>query len=390
MSRTGIITLLIIVFIVALIGLWQKLPVRHQLNLAIAQTTQSTQSAPTDINNSRNNAIVQATKKVNQAVVSITVTQVRIVSAVPFNDPFFDQFFSDFFPRRQFREQVKGLGSGVIISSDGYLLTNGHVVENATKIKVTLPDSRQFDAEVVDIDHSQDIALLKIKEKGLPYAALGNSGDLMIGEWAIALGNPYGFLLEDTRPTVTVGVISAVNRTIKAGTEEGRIYKDMIQTDAAINRGNSGGPLVNADGEVVGINTFIFSQAGGSEGIGFAIPIDRVKNFIEEAKKFGASAKSEAKVDKIKTALGLIVTDINPSLARKYQLYNNTGVLVIEVEPNGISTTMGIEAGDVILSINGEAPANAADFAKLTAKPYRQLNILVDRAGERLRFFYRV
>jgi serine protease Do len=390
MSRVGIITVIIIVIIIGLIGLRQKLPVRHQLNAAVAQTTQSTQSPQTDITNSRNNAIVQAIQKINQAVVSITVTQVRIVTAVPFNDPFFDQFFSDFFPRRQFREQVKGLGSGVIISSDGYLLTNGHVVENATKIKVTMPDSRQFDAEVVDIDHSLDISLLKIREKNLPYATLGNSDDLMIGEWAIALGNPYGFLLEDTRPTVTVGVISAVNRTIKAGTEEGRIYKDMIQTDAAINRGNSGGPLVNANGEVIGINTFIFSQAGGSEGIGFAIPITRIKKFIEDAKKSGASTGAEVKVEKIKTALGLIVTDINSSLAQKYQLYNNTGVLVIEVTSNGIGATMGIETGDVILSINGETPANAADFAKLAAKPYRQLNILIDRSGERLRLFYRV
>jgi serine protease Do len=390
MSRVGIITVIIIVIIIGLIGLKQKLPVRHQLNAETAQTTQLTQTTQNDVTSSRNNAIVQAIQKVNQAVVSVTVTQVRIVTAVPFSDPFFDQFFSDFFPRRQFREQIKGLGSGVIISSDGYILTNGHVVENATKINVTMPDSRQFDAQVVDIDHSLDIALLKIKGKGLPYATLGNSDDLMIGEWAIALGNPYGFLLEDTRPTVTVGVISAVNRTIKAGTEEGRIYKDMIQTDAAINRGNSGGPLVNANGEVIGINTFIFSQAGGSEGIGFAIPISRVKKFIEEGKKSSAGTVTETKVEKVKTALGLTVTDINPSLAQQYQLYENTGVLVIDVAANGIGATMGIESGDVILSINGETPANAQDFSKLAGKSYRQLNILIDRAGERLRFFYRV
>jgi serine protease Do len=203
------------------------------------------------------------------------------------------------------------------------------------------------------------------------------------------LGNPYGFLLEDTRPTVTVGVISALNRTVKAGQQEGRIYKDMIQTDAAINRGNSGGPLVNANGEVIGINTFIISQAGGSEGIGFAIPINRVKKFIEEAKKLGAGSGTETKIEKVKTNLGLIVTDINPSLVRKYQLYTNTGVLVIEVEKGGIGETMGIEAGDVILSINGEVPNNASEFKVLAAKSTRQLNILLDRMGERLRFFYR-
>ncbi|MEO0093209.1 MAG: trypsin-like peptidase domain-containing protein, partial [candidate division WOR-3 bacterium] len=287
-------------------------------------------------------------------------------------------------------EQIKSLGSGVIISSDGYILTNSHVVENATKIKVTLPDSRQFDAEIIDIDHSQDIALLKIKGKDLPYAVMGNSDNLLIGEWAIALGNPYGFLLEDTRPTVTVGVISALNRTVKAGQREGRIYKDMIQTDAAINRGNSGGPLVNALGEVIGINTFIFSQAGGSEGIGFAIPINRIKKFIEEAKKIETTATNELKVRRIKTALGITVTDINPKLVRKYQLYLNSGVLVIEVEPNKVGETMGIEVGDVILSINGEVPTDALHFAQLAAKPYRRLNILIDRFGERLRFFYSI
>jgi len=383
MSRTGLITIILILIIIALIGFWQKLPFRPQFNSATAQTTQ------TEIANSRRNAIVQAAQKVSPAVVSITVTQVRIYSTTPFyfQDPFLDEFFSDFFPRRRFREQVKGLGSGVIVSSDGRVITNGHVVENATKIVVTLPDNRQFDAEIIDIDQTLDIALLKINGKDLPYAVMGSSDDLMIGEWAIALGNPYGFLLEDTRPTVTVGVISALNRTIKAGRQEGRLYQDMIQTDAAINRGNSGGPLVNADGEVIGINTFIFSQAGGSEGIGFAIPINRTKKFIEDSKKLSSSA--ETKIEKVETNLGITVTDVNPSLVRKYRLYTNTGILVIGLEPDKVGKTMGLEIGDVIISINGEIPANAAEFKKLAAKPYRQLNILVDRTGERIRFFYR-
>lgn len=385
MTRIGIIAISLLIVIVALIGLRHKLPDRHQFNTLSAETRQA------EITNSRNNAIVQAAQKVSPAVVSITVTQVRIITTSPFfSDPFFDEFFSEFFPKRQFREQIKGLGSGVIITEDGYILTNGHVVENATKIKITLTDGRQLDARVVDIDHSLDIALLKINGKDLPYASLGNSDDLMIGEWAIALGNPYGFLLEDTRPTVTVGVISALNRTVKAGRQEGRIYKDMIQTDAAINRGNSGGPLVNANGEVIGINTFIFSQAGGSEGIGFAIPINRIKKFVQEAQKISAAKESEPKVQKVRTALGITVTDINSYLVRKYQLFTNTGVLVIELESGKIGETMGIEVGDVILAINGESPANAQDFARLAAKSYQQLNILIDRSGERLRFFYRV
>lgn len=202
-----------------------------------------------EISNQRKNAIVLAASKVGPAVVSITVIQTRIVATepfyTPFADEFFDQFFKDFFPPRRYKEKIQSLGSGIIISPDGFITTNEHVVANATEIKVTVPDGRQFDARVIGSDRTVDVALLKIEGKDLPYVVLGNSDDLIIGEWVLALGNPFAFLLEDTRPSVTVGVVSAVRRPIKSastGGREERIYKDMIQTDAAINPGNSGGP----------------------------------------------------------------------------------------------------------------------------------------------------
>jgi len=247
-----------------------------------------------DIGNSRTTAIVLAARKVSSAVVSITVMQERIVTAFdPFSDPFWGDFFKGTFPQRQFKQQIQGLGSGVLINSEGDIITNAHVVEGATTIKVTLPDSRQLDGELIDIDRTLDLALVKVKGKDLPYTSLGKSDDLMIGEsyvakgyvdgaWCIAFGNPFGFLLEDAQPSITVGVISALNRTMKSSQGDGREYKNMVQTDAAINPGNSGGPLVNALGEVIGINTFIFTHSGGSEGIGFAIPINDVKKFINE------------------------------------------------------------------------------------------------------------
>lgn len=246
-----------------------------------------------EISKQRLNAIVVAAGRVGPAVVSITVVQTRIVTVTPFGDPFFDEFFGDFFPERRYRQEIKSLGSGVIISSDGYVLTNEHVVHDASKIRITLSSGVQHDAAVVAADTTSDLALLKVNGVDLPYAELGNSGDLMIGEWVIALGNPFGFLLEDTRPTVTVGVISALGRSIKS-TYQNRLYRDMIQTDAAINPGNSGGPLTNILGQVVGINTFIFTASGGSEGIGFARPVNFVKKFIDEAKRNGATSMRPA------------------------------------------------------------------------------------------------
>jgi serine protease Do len=347
-------------------------------------------SMQTDISNSRTTAIVLAAKKVSPAVVSITVIQERVVTTFnPFSDPFWGDFFRNFSPRQQYKQQIQGLGSGVIINGQGDIVTNAHVVEGATKMKVTLPDNRQFDGELVDIDRVQDLALIKIKGKDLPYAILGNSDDIMIGEWCIAFGNPFGFLLEDAQPSISVGVISARNRNMKPSESNGREYKNMIQTDAAVNPGNSGGALANALGEIIGINTFIFTHSGGSEGIGFAIPIDEVKNFIFQIKDHAKNIVSEEKIEKIKTKIGLTVSDNNYTLMRKYNLINENGVVVVDIENNSIGAMLGIGAGDVIVSINNQKPKNASDFQKLVSNIKNQLEMIVDRQGEQIRVFYR-
>lgn len=346
------------------------------------------------LNNSRATAIVTASRKVSPAVVSITVIQERIVTTSPFISPFSDQywdnFFRDFFPQRQFKQQIQGIGSGVIIGGQGDIITNAHVVEKATTMKVTLPDGRQFDGELIDFDHTRDLAMIRIKGNNLPVATLGRSDDLMIGEWCIAFGNPFGFLLEDAQPSVTVGVVSALNRTIKSSQSSGRELKNMIQTDAAINPGNSGGPLVNALGEVIGINTFIFTRSGGSEGIGFAIPVDDVKKFIERAKSNASKIASEEKIEKKKTKIGLTVSDINYTLMRKYNLTVESGVVVVEVVDNSIGAMIGAVAGDVIVSINNKAPKNASDFVNLAQAVQNQLDMIINRKGEQIRMFYRL
>ncbi len=340
-----------------------------------------------EIANSRRNAIVIAAQKVSPAVVSITVTQIKIVSSPfysPFSDPFWSDFFRDFFPQRRFKEEVRGLGSGVIISPDGYIVTNAHVVEMATEIKVTLPDKREFSGRIIDLDQEKDLALLKIEGKNLPYAELGNSDDLMIGEWAIALGNPFGMLIQDAKPTVTVGVISALNRTISSE-RVGRTYENMIQTDAAINPGNSGGPLVNANGEVIGINTFIFTHAGGSEGIGFAIPINAVKKFAAEAKE----QKPAEVPEEIETKLGITVSDINRTLKKKYRLTLDKGVVVVRVKPNTIGDAIGLEEGDVIILVNNQRLNNARNFKEIADGIKNRIDMIINRQGEEIRIFYR-
>ena len=224
---------------------------------------------------SRQNAITNAVRLVEPAVVSVNVIKTELVRA---RSPL-GFGFCDFFGYPMYR-QVQSIGSGVIYDAEGFIITNAHVVSGATQIKVVLPDKREFDAGIVGSDQIHDIAKLKISGNKLPVAKLGDSSDLIIGEWSIALGNPYGFLMNDSKPSVSVGVISALNRSF-APRQDRHDYKAMIQTDAAVNPGNSGGPLVNINGEVIGINTFIFSENGGNIGIGFAIPINSVKAILQ-------------------------------------------------------------------------------------------------------------
>lgn len=291
----------------------------------------------------RENIITKTVASVSPAVVGINVTEVRQVNN-PFFNPFFnDPFFQQFFGDQSYSQEVKGLGSGFLISKDGYILTNDHVAGNAKKITVTLTDGRHYEAKVVGTDKVSDVCLLKIDENKLPFLKLGNSGDIIIGEWAIALGNPFGLFDVNDQPTVTVGVISAKNMNLEPVDE--RFYLNMIQTDAAINGGNSGGPLVNSVGDVIGMNTIIYSTGSGkgSIGLGFAIPINKVKKIVDELKLKGEIDRN------FYTGLG--VQDIDEKIAAYFKLQNARGVIVNSVMKNSPAEKAGFKSGDVILAL---------------------------------------
>lgn len=256
-----------------------------------------------------------------------------------FDDPFFQHFFGPHLGRpntqpHQFKQ--RGAGSGFIISSDGLILTNNHVVEDATTIKVRLADEREFTAEVIGTDPQSDVALIKIDGKNLPTLPLGNSDNLEVGEWVIAIGSPF-----ELSQTVTVGVVSAKGRS-RIGIND---YENFIQTDAAINPGNSGGPLLNIHGEAVGINTAIFSRSGGYMGIGFAIPVNMAKNIKQQLLKEGKVTRGW---------LGVVIQDVNEDLARSFDLDKAEGILVAEVGEDSPADKAGLQAGDVLLTLNGK------------------------------------
>jgi serine protease Do len=290
---------------------------------------------PTELDATRKTAVVRAAERVGPAVVSISVTQIRYVRESPFaqNPDPFNRFFDRFFPGRVYGEEISSLGSGIIIDSRGIVVTNEHVVRDAKEIKVSLPDGRTFDGTLVSSDRAYDLAVLRIPAENLPTAPVGTADDLMVGEWAIALGNPFGFLLNDYQPTVTVGVISATNREIKPEQEGEAIYKNMIQTDAAINPGNSGGPLVNALGQVIGINTFIFSTSGGNLGIGFAIPIDTVVRVVREILEYGRVRQ---------VWIGIRVQEISQMVANYFRIRDRRGLLVWGIEEGSPADRAGV------------------------------------------------
>jgi serine protease Do len=300
------------------------------------------------IGGSRRNAITRTVAMVSPAVVGINVTEVRQYRyRSPWgDDPFFRQFFGD----RTYTERVQGLGSGFLISPDGYIVTNDHVAGNAKEITVTLTNGEKYKADLIGTDQVADISLLKIEGKNLPYIKLGNSDDVIIGEWVIAFGNPFGLFDISDKPTVTVGVVSATKMNLRA--EEGRVYRGMIQTDAAINSGNSGGPLVNSLGDVIAVNAVIYTPNQGSIGLGFAIPINRVKNVIAELKKNG-------KVER-EFWTGLEIQTVDERVARYFGLENAQGVIVSDVKKNSPAERAGFRVGDIIVAANGEKIADGA------------------------------
>jgi serine protease Do len=305
------------------------------------------------LHSSRQNAITRAVAKVSPAVVGINVIAVQTIRdpfAGFFNDPLFRQFFGD----QTYKQQVKELGSGFIISPDGYIVTNDHVAGNATDITVTISGGKQLKAKVVGSDPATDICLLKVDGKDLPCVSVGNSDNVIIGEWAIALGNPFGLFEINDKPTVTVGVISATG--MKLGQMENRYYRDMIETDAAINGGNSGGPLVNSNGDVIGMNTLIFTggQTSTYIGYGFAIPVNKIKKIVTDLKKKG-------KISRDITA-GFDVQPVDARIALVLGMKQAHGVIVSDIHPGGPAVAAGLKIGDVVLSVNGEEVNSDSDI----------------------------
>jgi len=298
------------------------------------------------------NAVANVAKAVGPAVVSIHTEKTEKVqyrrrfSGSPFNDDVFDKFFEDFFgeiPDQVYKQQ--GLGSGVIINPQGYILTNEHVIEDTDKITVTLPDGREFKGVLKGTDPRADLAVVKIDAPNLPVAKLGDSDNVKIGEWVVAIGNPFGNLISTPEPTVTAGVIGALHRSLPPTSRRDSNYSDLIQTDAAINPGNSGGPLINLKGEVIGINVALFSTTGGYQGIGFAIPVNTAKRIV--------SSLIEGKEVQYGW-IGVSVQNINQSLADYFGLPSTEGVVVSQVLEDGPGKKAGMKDGDVILSVDGK------------------------------------
>jgi serine protease Do len=359
--------------------------------------------AQTAITNERDlkNAFVKVAEKVGPAVVSISSERVQKIPGrrqfyfgphgqSPFGDDFFDDFFRDFFgdmPDREYKQT--GLGSGVIIDAEGYILTNEHVIGGAEKITVNLSDGRAFKATLKGTDPRSDLAVIKIEAKKLPYAELGDSDLVETGEWAVAIGNPFGFAVNSPKPTVTVGVVSAVHRSLPGlpgGGAGERSYLDLIQTDAAINPGNSGGPLCDLNGKVIGINVAIVSTTGGYQGVGFAIPSNTARAIVGDL----------IKGKKIVYGwLGISAQDITDDMVKFFGLTEKTGVIVSGVLKDGPAQRAGIKAGDLILKIDGEAMSSSKDVVRKVGakKPGEKitLDILRDKkpmqvvvaAGER-------
>jgi serine protease Do len=313
---------------------------RMRVATAGAQTSTGVAEAQSATNSSRRTAIVAAADRVGPAVVSINVTSRQQTAR---RSPF------DFFFVPEGARVVQGHGTGFIIRPGGIIVTNQHVVSGADRVVVTLPDGSDLPATVMGEDPLTDIAVLKVERENLPTVALGRSTDLMIGEWVVALGNPYAYLLGNSEPSVSVGVVSATGRNILPGGDQTGLYLDMIQTDAAINPGNSGGPLTNALGEVVGVNSSIFSSSGGSVGLGFAIPIERAVRVTDEIIRRGSVRRAW---------VGLEVQGARAMREWKSQ----GGVVVSSVTPDGPAARAGVRKNDVLVEANGRRLRNYLDW----------------------------
>ena len=343
-------------------------PPPQTVEMPFGESTGVVERLDDEIAVSRRTAITRAVEAAAPAVVSINVLEVRQVRyRDPFSsDPFFQRFFGRR-PDRVFQQEVQGVGSGFLVSPDGYIVTNDHVAGQATKITVALPNGTQLAGTLIGSDPATDIALVKVEPpEPLPYLAFENREDAIVGEWVVALGNPFG-LFEAGEPSVTVGVVSAIGRDFEP--QEGRLFRDMIQTDAAINQGNSGGPLVNALGRVIGMNTFIFSRTGGSVGLGFAVPAWRIERVVEELRTQGT-------VDRA-FSTGLNVQPVNRRMAQALGLPEAQGLIVRSVDQGSAAETAGFRPYDVIVAVGGEPVAQNSDVLQ---------QLLDYRAGDTVAF----
>ena len=305
------------------------------------------------------------------AVVNISTSQTVDTNATPPGQPPFNDFFEEFFRQRQdpqapSRRKVSSLGSGFVIDPEGIIITNNHVIEEADEIVVNFSDGSKYDATVIGRDPKTDIAVLKIKaDKALPFVPMGNSSSARVGDWVIAIGNPFGL-----GGSLSAGGISAINRDINAGP-----YDSFIQTDAAINRGNSGGPLFNLDGEVIGVNSAIISPSGGSVGIGFSIPADLASSVIAQLRKFGETRRGW---------LGVRIQAVTDDLAESLGLDKPRGALVSEVSEDGPAKKGGIRVGDVIVRFNDTDVPQMRDLPRIVADTEinKKVKVEVIRSGK--------
>jgi len=312
-------------------------------------------------------------KAVLPAVVNISSTRVIRTSGFSQDNPFGDLFPGFRIPDRPQRQQ--GEGSGVIVSADGYIVTNNHVVDGATELTVSMADKREMQARVVGTDAKTDIALIKVDARDLPHVVLGNSSKVEVGDIALAMGNPFGL-----GQTVTMGIISATGRG-GLGIED---YEDFIQTDASINPGNSGGALVNTRGELIGINTAILSRSGGNQGVGFAVPVDLVRHVMTQLKESGTVTRAR---------LGVYFQELTPKLASALGVKASNGAVVTEIVPDGPASKSGLQKDDVIVALNGKtvdgrslrnavgsmSPGSTIDLKVLRGSTERNYSITLDR-----------
>ena len=332
--------------------------------LAAVGAAAAAQQRPADpVGQGRRSAIATAAARIAPSVVSVNV--VRRERAVP------RDIFEQFMIPRGYERRVEGLGTGFLVSADGLVITNQHVIGGAEQIVVTLRDGRDFPARLLGEDDQTDIAVLKIDAAGLPVAPIGRSRALQIGDWLVAIGNPYGYLLGNSEPSVTAGVVSALGRDILPNENQSGLYVDMIQTDAAINPGNSGGPLANADGEVVGVNAFILSQTGGNVGLGFAIPIERAMRVAESLRRLGRVRR------------GWVGVEIAEPRPQSSDWRRQPGVVVRRVAPSGPGAASGLKPGDVIEQAGGQLLRSFLSWEKalLDLAPGDTLRLVVQRPG---------